>query len=68
MPAYYNEIDRFCCDWLSNLMDVGLITPGRIDDRSIVDVSPDDLAGFERVHFFGNYILYSPAVLGYKGA
>lgn len=52
MKAYYNEIDRFACDWLSNLMDAGLITPGRIDDRSIVDVRPDDLAGFERVHFF----------------
>jgi DNA (cytosine-5)-methyltransferase 1 len=52
MKAYYNEIDRFCCDWLSNLMDAELITPGKIDDRSIVDVRPDDLAGFERVHFF----------------
>jgi len=52
MTAYYNEIDRFCCDWLSNLMDAELITPGKIDDRSIIDVRPDDLAGFERVHFF----------------
>lgn len=52
MTAYYNEIDRFCCDWLSNLMDAEMITPGKIDDRSIVDVRPDDLAGFERVHFF----------------
>lgn len=50
--AYYNEIDRFNCDWLSNLMDAGLITPGKIDDRSIVDVRPDDVAGFERAHFF----------------
>lgn len=50
--TYYNEIDRYACDWLSNLMDVGLITPGRIDDRSIVDVAPDDLAGYERAHFF----------------
>lgn len=52
MTAYYNEIDPYCCDWLSNLMDAGLITPGRIDDRSIVDVRPDELAGFERAHFF----------------
>ena len=52
MTAYYNEIDRFCCDWLSNLMDAELITPGKIDDRSIIDVRPDDLAGYERVHFF----------------
>lgn len=52
MKAFYNEIDRFCCDWLQNLMDAGLITPGKIDDRSIHDVRPDDVAGFERVHFF----------------
>lgn len=52
MAAYYNEIDRYCCDWLSNLMDAGKITPGKIDDRSIVDVRPDDVAGHERVHFF----------------
>lgn len=52
MNALYNEIDRFCCDWLSNLMDENLITPGKIDDRSIVDLGPDDVAGFERVHFF----------------
>ena len=39
MLAYYNEIDRYCCDWLSNLIDAGHITPGRIDDRSIEEVS-----------------------------
>lgn len=33
-------------------MDAGLITPGKIDDRSIVDVSPDDVTGYERVHWF----------------
>ena len=52
MRAYYNEHDRFCCDWLQNLMDGGHITPGRIDDRDIRDVQPDDLDGYERVHLF----------------
>ncbi|NCC05161.1 MAG: DNA cytosine methyltransferase [Proteobacteria bacterium] len=50
--AYYNEIDTFCCDWLSNLMDVGVITPGYIDNRSIEDVTPDDVSGYTRVGFF----------------
>lgn len=50
--AYYNEIDPFCCNWISNLMDAGLITPGVIDDRSIKEVRPDDLAGFQRIHMF----------------
>jgi DNA (cytosine-5)-methyltransferase 1 len=52
MTAFYNENDRFACDWLSNLMDAGLITPGKIDDRSIVAIRPDELAAYERVHFF----------------
>jgi DNA (cytosine-5)-methyltransferase 1 len=52
MSAYYNEIDHAMCAWLSNLMDAGFITPGRIDDRSIYDVRPDDVMGYERVHFF----------------
>ena len=52
MRAFYNEIDRYCCDWLQNLMDAGLITPGKIDDRSIADLSPDDVRGYERAHFF----------------
>ena len=50
--AFYNEIDPYCCAWMSNLMDAGHITPGRIDDRSIELVRPDDLRGFAQVHFF----------------
>ena len=50
--AYYNEIDRYCCDWLQNLMDAGHITPGKINDRPIENLSPDDVRGYERVHFF----------------
>jgi DNA (cytosine-5)-methyltransferase 1 len=52
LSAFYNEIDRYCCDWLQNLMDAGHITPGKIDDRSIADLSPDDVRGYERAHFF----------------
>ena len=55
MRAYYNEIDRFCCDWLSNLMDAGHITPGVIDDRDIRLVQPADLRGFTRCHFFAGF-------------
>ena len=52
ITAYYNEIDPFCCAWLSNLMDAGQITPGKIDNRSILDVRPEDFAGYTRQHFF----------------
>ena len=52
MKAYYNDIDRFCCDWLSNLMDAGLITSGVIDDTDIREINAGELKGFNRVHFF----------------
>lgn len=50
--AYYNELDSFPAAWLRNLAAAGRITPGVVDERSIVDVAPGDLAGFDRVHTF----------------
>lgn len=50
--AYYNEHDEFAADWLRNLIKAGLIADGEVDTRSIVDVRPDDLAGFVQCHFF----------------
>src|ERR1700747_1154760 len=52
MIAFYNEIDAYCCAWLSNLMDAGLITPGIISNESIEDLTPDELNGYDRVHLF----------------
>lgn len=52
MRAFYNEIDRYCCDWLSNLMDKGHIRPGMISDKSIVDLTPDDVRPYDLAHFF----------------
>lgn len=69
MNTFYNEIDPFCCAWLSNLMDAGHITPGKIDDRSIRDVRPDDVRGFERVHFFAGIGIWDHALTaaGWRG-
>jgi DNA (cytosine-5)-methyltransferase 1 len=52
MTALYNEIDDYAADWLENLIAAGLIAPGVVDRRSIVDLQPADLAGFTQVHFF----------------
>lgn len=52
MTAYYNEFDPYAAQWLRNLIDAGHIAPGVVDDRSIVDVRPDDLRGFTQCHFF----------------
>lgn len=52
MPAYYNEIDPYAAQWLRNLIAKGLIPAGDVDERSIVDVQPDDIAGYRQCHFF----------------
>jgi len=52
MPAYYNEIEPFAAQWLRNLISAGHIAAGDVDERSIVDVQPDDLIGYEQCHFF----------------
>ena len=43
MTAYYNEIAPYAAQWLRNLIEAGLIAPGTVDERSIVDVRPSDL-------------------------
>lgn len=52
MAAYYNEIDPFAAAWLRELIKAGCIAPGEVDDRSITEVEPSDLAGFTQVHTF----------------
>ena len=44
--AYYNEHDPYAAQWLRNLAAAGHITEGDVDDRSIVDVQPGDVAGY----------------------
>src|SRR5271166_6208473 len=52
IKAFYNDIDPFICGWLSNLMDLGAITPGKISNKSILELSPDEVVGYDRVHCF----------------
>ena len=50
--AYYNEFDPRAAAWLRELIRRGLIADGVVDERSILDVSADDLRGFTQCHFF----------------
>lgn len=59
MPAYYNEIDPYAAQWLRNLIAAGHIAPGEVDERSIEDVTPDDLRGFTQCHFFAGIGVWS---------
>ena len=49
---YYNEYDRKTAAWLRELIKVGAIPDGHVDERSIADVHPSDLAGYTQCHFF----------------
>ena len=52
MKVYYNEIDDYCIEALKQLMMDGVIPKGDIDERSIEDVLPSDLDGYDQCHFF----------------
>ena len=62
MTAYYNEHDPFAAAWLRKLIEDGLIAPGEVDERSIEDVVPTDLAGFVQCHFFAGIGIWSLAL------
>lgn len=59
---YYNEIDPFAAQMLRNLIDAGHIAPGVVDERSIEDVRPSDLAGYTQCHFFAGVGVWSCAL------
>jgi DNA (cytosine-5)-methyltransferase 1 len=49
---YYNEFDPNAAAWLRELIKAKLIPNGYVDERSIADVKPADLARFTQCHFF----------------
>ena len=61
MSAWYNEIDPFAAAVLRQLITGGHIAPGVVDERSIVDVRPDEIAGFTQCHFFAGFGVWSYA-------
>lgn len=48
----YNENDKKNAEWLRELIRRGLIAPGEVDSRSILDIHPEVLRGFRQVHLF----------------
>lgn len=62
MTAFYNEIDPFAAQWLRNLIAAGHIAPGVVDERSILDIEPYELAGFTQCHFFAGIGVWSYAL------
>lgn len=62
MAAYYNENDPKAAEWLRQLIRLGAIAPGDVDERSIVDVSPIDLEPYDQCHFFAGIGTWSYAL------
>jgi DNA (cytosine-5)-methyltransferase 1 len=62
MTAYYNEHDPFAAAWLRELIKAGHIAPGDVDERSIEDVLPIELAGYTQCHFFAGIGVWSYAL------
>ena len=62
MTAYYNEHDPYAAQWLRNLIAAGHIAPGEVDERSIEDVLPTDLAEYTQCHFFAGIGVWSFAL------
>jgi DNA (cytosine-5)-methyltransferase 1 len=52
MRSYYNENDPYAAGWLRNLVAAGHLPAGHVDDRSILEVEPGDLDGYDECHFF----------------
>jgi len=62
MTAYYNEFDPKAAAWLRELIKQGHIADGVVDERSIEDVTPNDLKGFTQCHFFAGIGVWSYAL------
>lgn len=62
MTTYYNEIDPFAAAWLRELIAAGHIAPGLVDERSIVDVKPQELEKFTQCHLFAGIGVWSYAL------
>jgi len=59
--AYYNENNPYAAQWLRNLIDLGEIAPGIVDERDIWDVVPAELSEFAQCHFFAGIGTWSYA-------
>ncbi len=49
---YYNEFDPKSAAWIRELIEAKLIPKGEVDERSITEITANDLRGFTQCHFF----------------
>ena len=49
---FYNEYAREPAQWIRELIKMGLVANGQVDEKSIIEVEANELAGYGRCHFF----------------
>ncbi len=49
---FYNEWDPYAADWLENLIAAGHIPEGKVERKSISEITPIEVAGATQVHLF----------------
>jgi DNA (cytosine-5)-methyltransferase 1 len=52
MKDFYNEWDWYAAEWIRNLQKAGHLPGGPVDERSITEITVQDLAGCHNAHFF----------------
>lgn len=52
MRVFYNEIDPYPAQWLRNLSEAKHIPSGVVCERSIADLSAQNVISFDQCHFF----------------
>jgi len=62
MNAVYNENDPFAAEWLRQLISMGEITDGTVIEKSITDLTADELRGYSEIHFFAGIGIFSRAL------
>lgn len=62
MTALFNEIDANAAQWIRNLVAEGHVAPGRVDARSIKEITAADLDGVVQFHTFAGIAIWSHAL------
>lgn len=60
--AFYNDNDAYAASWTRNLVAAGEIAAGVVDERSIRDLKPADVASYRQCHFFSGIGVWSRAL------
>lgn len=60
--ALFNEIEPYAAAWSRNLVAAGEIAHGIVDERSIRDLKPADVASYRQFHAFSGIGIWSRAL------